>query len=131
MMKKLLVLTVLVCSVAFAGCSKDGEIDSFISEFESVTKELTTKIEAGDIDGAKKAFDAKKSSLKSSWDSIKGARGFQVTEASQKKLMDSVTKNMQALGSATTSGIMKVGGDKTKVDQLKSLLDEYKDVFKM
>lgn len=126
-MKKVLVLTVLVFCVAFAGCSKDAEIDSFITEFESITKDMTTKIESGDVAGAKKAFDAKKDSLKASWDEIKGARGFQVSEESKKKLMDSVTKSMTALQSAVIKGSMKGSSG----EEMKSLLKEYQEVFKM
>ncbi len=126
-MKKLILLTVLTFCVAFAGCSKDGEIDSFIADFEGVTKDMTAKIEAGDVDGAKKAFAAKKDSLKASWDGIKGARGFQVSEESKKKLMESVTKNISALSGAVMKGAMKGGN----ANDMKALLQEYQDVFKM
>lgn len=85
-MKKLILFTTLTVCVAFAGCSKDAKINSFITEFENVTKEMTAKIESGDVSGAKKAFDAKKDSLKASWDGIKGARGFQVSEDAKKNL---------------------------------------------
>lgn len=130
-MKKLIVFTVLVCCVALAGCSKDGEIDSFIAEFERVTQEMTAKIETGDIDGAKKSFEDNRASLKSSWDDIKGARGFQVTEESKKKLMESVTKNMSELSKATFRGASKLGGDREKAEELKTLLNDYKNIFQM
>ena len=130
-MKKLILLTALTFCVALAGCSKDGEIDSFIAEFERVTQEMTTKIEAGDIDGAKKSFEDNKASLQSSWDDIKSARGFQVTEESKNKLMQSVTKNMSELSKATFRGAAKLGGDKEKTEELKSLLEDYRNVFEM
>lgn len=127
-MKKVLVLTVLVFCVAFAGCSKDGEINAFITEFESVTQQMTKDFEAGNVDAAQKTFDSKKESLKASWDSIKGARGFQVSEESQKKLMDSVQKNISAL---TTASIKTAIGDADKAAKTKKLLEEYKNIFQM
>ncbi len=130
-MKKLLVLTVLVCCVAFAGCSKDGEISSFITEFETVTTDITKKLEEGDIDGAKKTFDDKKSSLQTSWDAIKGARGFQVSEESKTKLTESVTKNVTALGIAAGKAKIKSVNDKAKSQKVDDLLNEYKKIFEM
>lgn len=130
-MKKLILFTLLALSVALAGCSKDGDVDSFIAEFESVTQEMTKNIESGDIDAARKTFDDKKASLQSSWDDIKGARGFQVTEESKTKLMESVTKNMTELTRATFKGASKLGGDQKKAEELKTLLEDYKNVFQM
>ncbi|NNF00929.1 MAG: hypothetical protein HKN25_18075 [Pyrinomonadaceae bacterium] len=126
-MKKLLLPIALLSCLAFAGCSKDAEIESFITEFETVTQTMTSKIESGDAEGAKKVFDEKKESLKASWDGIKGARGFQVSEESKKKLMASVTKNVTALSGAVMKGAMKGGN----ANDMKSLLKEYQDIFKM
>ncbi len=127
-MKKVLVLTVLTFCIAFAGCSKDGEIDSFIAEFETVTQQMTKDMQAGDVDAAQKTFDDKKESLRSSWDSIKGARGFQVSEESQKKLMESVTKSITELSTASIKTSM---GDPDKAEKTKKLLEEYKNIFQM
>ena len=130
-MKKLILLTALTFCVALAGCSKDGDIDSFIAEFERVTQEMTSKIETGDIDGAKKSFDENKVSLQSSWDEIKNARGFQVTEESKKKLTESINKQMGELTKATFRGASKLGGDKEKAEELKTLLNDYRNIFQM
>lgn len=127
-MKKVLILTVLTFCIAFAGCSKDGEIDAFIAEFETVTQAITKDMKAGDVDAAQKTFDSKKESLKASWDSIKGARGFQVSEESQKKLMDSVAKNMTELTTASIKA--SIGGD-GNAEKTKKLLEEYKNIFQM
>lgn len=131
-MKKLTFLAILLClTAALSGCSKDAAIESFIAEFDSVTMKMTEKIEAGDVDGARKAFDESKASLESSWSDIKGARGFQVSEEMQKKLTESVSKNMAALTGSVFKGTMKMGGDQAKADALKALLEEYKNVFTM
>ena len=128
-MKKLLIFTVLLCCAAFAGCSKDAEINSFMTEFESVTADITAKLEAGNIDAARKTFDEKKGSLQDKWDSIKGARGFQVSEEMQEKLTESVTKNVTALGMAAGKAKLKTISDKDKSTEIDDLLKEYKDIF--
>mgnify|MGYP006332878109 CR=1 FL=1 len=67
------------------GCSKDGEINAFVADFDATTKQMVEKINAGDVDGARTAFDAKKESLKTQWVSIKTSRGFQVSAELRKK----------------------------------------------
>jgi hypothetical protein len=103
----------------------------FWTEWETVTNEMVAKINAGDIDGAKTAFDGKKESLKTKWDGIKGARGFQVSAETQKKMQESATKNTTALTSAMITNSMKLAADKAKADKLKALVTEYGEIFKM
>lgn len=130
-MKKFTLFLLAVFALGLTGCSKDAEINSFLTEWDSVTNEMVTKIEAGDIAGAQTAFDGKKQSLKSSWDGIKTARGMQVSEDTKKKLDASVQKNMTNLMSSMQKGAMKIGADRTKADQLQALIKEYGEIFKM
>lgn len=58
-----LFLAVTLC-LAVAGCSKDAEIDSSLSQLDTLTRELVKMISAGDIDGAKALCDSKKGMLK-------------------------------------------------------------------
>ncbi len=121
----------LAFCLVMAGCSKDGEINAFITEWDSVTNDMVQKINTGDIDGAKTAFDAKKEDLKSKWDGVKNARGFQVGADTQKKLEESTKKNMTALTTSMTTNMMKIATDKAKVDKLQALIKEYGEIFKM
>ena len=130
-MKKLSILLIAVFALGLAGCSKDAEINSFLTEWETVTNDMVAKIEAGDVDGAKTAFDGKKDSLKTSWDSVKTARGFQVSEDTKKKMEEGAKKNMSNLMGAVMKGTMKMGGDKAKSDKLQALMKEYGEIFKM
>ncbi len=130
-MKQITLFLVLAFCLTLIGCSKDGDINAFITEWDSVTAEMVQKINAGDIDGAKTAFDGKKESLKSKWAGIKDARGFQVGADSKKKLEESMTKNMSALSSAMITNSMKLATDKAKMDKLKALITEYGEIFKM
>lgn len=131
MMKKLTVFLLAIFALSLVGCSKDAQINSFLTELETVTNDMSAKIEAGDVDGAKVAFDAKKDSLKKNWDDVKTARGFQVSEETTKKMEVSMTKNASTLSSATMKGVMKMGGDKAKADKLSALMKEYGEIFQM
>ena len=72
-MKKFTLFLIVVFALGLTGCSKDAEINSFLTEWENVTNEMVAKIEAGDVAGAKTVFDGKKQSLKSSWEGVKTA----------------------------------------------------------
>lgn len=130
MAKKLTVFLLAVFALGLVGCSKDAQIKSFLTEWENVTKDMSAKIEAGDIDGAKAAFDAKKDSLKKNLEEIKNSKG-RTSEETKKKMEESAKKNKSNLLSATMKGIMKISGDKAKSDKLQALMEEYSDIFKM
>jgi hypothetical protein len=128
-MKRITLFLVLTFCLALIGCSKDAEIATFMTEWEGVTNDMVKKIDAGDVDGAKAAFDGKKDALKAKWADVKTARGFQVSADTQKKMTDGATKNMGALTASMTKNVMKLAGDKTKMDKLQALIKEYGDIF--
>jgi hypothetical protein len=128
-MKKITIFLVLAMCFAMIGCSKDAEINAFLTEWEGVTNDMVKKIDEGDVDGAKTVFDAKKDSLKAKVASIKDARGFQVSEATKKNFEDAVTKNTSTLTGAMTRNAMKLATDKTKMDKLQALMKEYGEIF--
>lgn len=129
-MKKFTLFLIVVFALGLTGCSKDAEINSFLTEWDNVTNEMVAKIEAGDVAGAKTAFDGKKESLKKGWDGIKTARGMQVSEDTKKKMDASMQKNMSNLMNSMQKGAMKIGADRAKADQLQVLMKEYGDIFK-
>jgi hypothetical protein len=132
-MKKIASLLIFACFMALTGCSKDAEINAFITEFDSVTQEIVSKIDAdpsaAGVDAAQKAFDAKKASLKAKWDGIKGAVGFQVSADTTKKLKESVDKNMKSLMDVSTKNMMKLAMDKDASTKFKALLTDYQSTF--
>lgn len=130
-MKKITVFLLAIFALGLVGCSKDAQINSFLTEWETVTNDVSAKIEAGDVDGAKTAFDAKKGSLKKNWDEIKNIRDFQVSEETKKKMEASVKKNTDTLVNATMKGTMKMGGDPAESEKLQALMKEYGEIFQM
>ncbi len=65
-----------------------------------MVEKINTNPTSAGIDEAQKVFETKKSALKAKFDSFKNARKMQVSEAMQKKLVDSAEKNGKSLGSA-------------------------------
>jgi hypothetical protein len=132
----LLGLVMTLCfTLIGCGFNKDAEIKVFITEFDSVTKEVVQKIEANPsaagIDEAQKAFDAKKASLREKFDGFKNATNLQVSADTKKALEESVKKNMGDLTSAMTKNMMKIATDKGASDKLKKLMEDYGNTFKM
>lgn len=132
-MKKVTLLIVFSLCLALTGCSKDGDIDAFITEFESITKDMITKIDAdptaAGLDEAQKSFDNKKASLKAKWDSIKGAVGFQVSADTKKKLEDSVKKNMKDLMDVSMKHAATIASDGEAAAKFTKLLKDYQATF--
>ena len=130
MRKLILFIVVATCAVAI-GCSRDAAVKSFLNEFESVTKEMTKKIDAGDIEGAKTVFDQNKESLKRGFDSFKNAREIQVSADTRKELEKSVMDNVKALSNAAQKAAISPGGDLSKTKAIQSLLKDFVGLFQM
>lgn len=127
-MKKLTLILIAVFCLALAGCSKDAEVSEFMNEFETTTNDVSAKLEAGNVDEAQKAFDAKKASLKTKWDGIKSARGIQVSQETQKKMEEGTKKNMTTLSNASIKAVQAKPSDSAKVQ---NLVKEFTGIFQM
>ncbi len=130
-MKKISVLLILAFCLSMAGCSKDAEVNAFMTELDTVTNDVVQKINSGDVDGAKTAFDGKKEGLKAKWNAFKNAREMQVSKDVMKKMQESLQKNVTALTTAVATGSIKFATDKAKGEKLQSISKEYMDLFKM
>lgn len=134
-MKKLTFLFIAVLCLGLSACNKDAEIDAFLVEFESTTDEVVKKIDdnptAAGVDDAQKAFSAKKPALQEKFDAIKNARGFQVSEAKQKEMVDRVTKSAMKFSEVQQKHMMKLAMDKDASTKFQSLLKDYSETFKM
>lgn len=132
-MKKVSLFLIAVFALGLTGCSKDAEINAFIAEFEGVTKEIVSKIDASPneagVDAAQKAFDAKKASLKDKWNAIKDAVGFQVSADVKKKLEDSVKANTQSLVDMSVKHGMALATDDGAMPKFEKLMKDYQSTF--
>ena len=132
-MKTFAMLVVVAFCLGLTACSKDADINAFITEFDSTTKELISKIDANPtaagIDDAQKAFDGKKASLKAKWDAIKDAVGFQVSADTKKKLEDTVKKNMDDLQKVATKHEETIASDPQVTQKFTKLITDFTSMF--
>jgi len=132
-MKNVALFLILVFCIGLTGCSKDAEANAFITEFDSTTKELISKIDADPsadgIDNAQKTYDGKKASLKAKWDAIKDAAEFQVSADTKKKLEDTVKKNMNDLVAVSSKHADTIGSDPQASQKFTKLMDDYGNMF--
>jgi len=133
-MKRITLFLSLALCLFSIGCSKDAEVEAFITEFDAATTDMVAKLDANPtsagVDEAQKSFDAKKGNLKTKWDAVKDARGMQVSEATTKKLNDSMEKNMKSITDVAMKNAMKMAGSPGASDKFKKLMDDYGNTFK-
>lgn len=127
-------LVALFC-LSLVGCSKDAEINSFLTEWDAVTNEIVQKIDAdpssAGVEDAQKIWNEKKADLKAKWDKIKDARGFQVSKDMQKKMEESAQKNVSVLTAVMSKNMVKLARDKDAADKFKNLMEDYGTTFKL
>ena len=125
----------VVFCLGLTACSKDAEVNAFITENHAVIEDIVKKIDANPseagVDEAQKSFDAKKAGLKTKWDAIKDARGAQVSSDVQKKLNDSVAADMKMLQDIQTKHASKLAGDGDAMNKYVKLVQAYADIIKM
>jgi hypothetical protein len=133
--KTLAIGLIALSCLSLVGCSKDAEINSFLTEWDAVTNEIVQKIDAdpssAGVDDAQKTWDEKKADLKAKWDKIKDVRGFQVSKDTQKKMEESAQKNVSALTAVMSKNVVKMAKDKDAADKFRNLMEDYGNTFKM
>jgi hypothetical protein len=115
--------------------SMDAKVEAFIKEFEAVSKTMVEAIAnestTAGIDKAQKAFDAKKTSLRDLFNKFKNATGKEVTEATQKKLVDSITKNGRLLTDTFSRHAEDYADEPEAATKFQKLMKDYIDIFAM
>lgn len=128
-------LLLAVAALSLAGCNKDAEINSVMADIHTVTDELVKKVDAtptaAGVDEAQKHFDSKKADLKSKWDGIKGARGFQVGDETKKKMAESYVADMAAIKTLEIKHMSVGMRDAAFKTKLESLVKDWETTFKI
>lgn len=134
-MKKILLSFIFTLFLLLTACNNDQEILVFFDEWDNVVKIMLQKIEAGDVDGARLVFDSKKEILKSGWEKIPRSRSggsskIYMSSAVKKRYLESFSPNLNAITNTLITFENKFGKDKTKVEKLKNLNTEYREIFR-
>ena len=132
-MKKIALFMLIVFCLGLTGCSKDAEVNAFVTENRAIIDEIVKKVEADPsekgVDEAQKAFDAKKASLKEKWEAIKSARKAQVSADVQKKMETEVPADMKKLTDVQMKHVLKLGSGGN--EKFGKLLKDYQEIIKM
>ncbi|HLL72017.1 MAG TPA: hypothetical protein VK363_11320 [Pyrinomonadaceae bacterium] len=126
MSKRFACLLLLLVCLPLAACKKDAEINTTLSELDAFTTELVKKVESAPnpsagVDDAQKFFDSRKADLTTKMQSLKGMRGYQVSEETRQKLTMSMLSSAQRVAGLQIKYIgvsMRDPAFKGKLDKL-------------
>jgi len=90
--------TVMLLALVLAGCGRDKEVNTVMDDVDSFTTDLLQAVETAPdpeagVDAAQRLLGERGAQIKQRMASIKDVRGFQVNEATKKRLATSVTTN--------------------------------------
>ena len=137
MTKRLMTISLILTCITFIGCSKrDDEVNLVMKDLDSFTSEMVGKLSTAKdpktgLSEAQNYFDAKQADIKMRFDSIKEVRGFQLSEATQKHMQDSLTKNLTSVASLQITYMSQSLADKKFSAGLEKLIKEYQEIFKL
>jgi hypothetical protein len=119
---------------ALAGCKKDAQIESVLAELHTFTQEIVKRVEgapnpSAGVDDAQKFFDSGKADMQAKLETLKGVRNFQVSEATQKKMMEQMTEDVMSVSKLQIKyiGNMRDPAFKAKLDKL---IGDYQNMLK-
>jgi outer membrane murein-binding lipoprotein Lpp len=101
-MKKHTLTVVLLLSTLLFGCSKGADVDTFITEYNSFTAEVSKSVSMGDYTTAKATLDAKKDAMKTKCSTVKSA--IQSNVGDQKKLAEAALNGPLNLSKSIPAG---------------------------
>ena len=136
MLKRFTILALLLACLSFAGCKKDAQINSVVTELDTFTAELVKRVDSAPnpsagVDDAQKYLDSKKADLTAKMVELKGIRGYQVSEETTKKMTASMmddAKKVAGLQMKYIGTSMRDPAFKAKLDKLTK---DYTALFKI
>jgi len=118
-----------------AGCKKDAQVDSVLTELDTFTKEMVAKIDSAPnpsagVDAAQKFLDSRKADLQAKLGTLKGLRGYQVSDETKKKMMESMTQNVMSVGKLKIKYMTNAMRDPALNAKLDKLNTDYQALLK-
>ena len=136
MRTKLLALLICFSCLPLAGCKKDAEAKTILTDFDSFTNELVKRVDAASnpaagVDDAQKYFDSKKTEMTGKMDTLKGLRGYQVGEETKKMMESSLVEDAKKIASLQVKYMGTSMRDEAFKAKLDMLTRDYQSLFKM
>ncbi|MBA3243126.1 MAG: hypothetical protein H0T60_18050 [Acidobacteria bacterium] len=118
-----------------AGCKKDAQVDSVLTELDTFTKEMVAQIDSAPnpsagVDAAQKFLDSRKADLQAKLGTLKGLRGYQVSDETKKKMMESMTQNVMSVGKLKIKYMTNAMRDPALNAKLDKLNTDYQSLLK-
>lgn len=118
------------CLVLLAGCKKDAQVDSVLADLDSFTQELVKKVEgapnpSAGVDEAQKYLESRRADLRPKIESLSGLRGFQVSQETQKKMMERFTESIMTVNKLKIKYIGAAMRDPALNAKLNKLVADY------
>lgn len=128
-------LLALACCVMLAGCKQDAKVESVLTDLDTFTKEMIAKIDAAPnhsagVDAAQAFFDSRKADLQAKLGTLKGLRGFQVSDATKKKMEEHVTENFMSVAKLKIKYMNSAMRDPAFSAKLDKLNADYQSLLK-
>jgi len=128
-------LAALALAAALAGCKKDAQIESVLAELNSFTQEIVKRVEgapnpSAGVDDAQKFFDSRRADMQGKLETLKGVRNFQVSEATQKKMMEQMTEDVMSVSKLQIKYIGQSMRDPAFKAKLEKLVGDYQNMLK-
>jgi Tfp pilus assembly protein PilP len=136
MLKRFTILVLLLACLPLLGCKKDAEINSVVTELDSFTTELVKKVESAPnpsagVDDAQKYFDSKKADLTAKMATLKGIRGYQVSEDTKNKMTKSLVDDAKRVAGLQIKYVGASMRDPAFKAKLEKLTKDYLDLFRL
>lgn len=136
MLKRFTVVALLLACLALAGCKKDTQIDSVVTELDSFTTELVKKVESAPnpsagVDDAQRYFDSKKADLTAKMATLKGIRGYQVSAETKAKMTKSLVDDAKRVAGLQIKYIGTSMRDPAFRAKLEKLTKDYQALFSL
>ena len=128
-------LAALATAAALAGCKKDAQVESALAEFHAFTEEIVKRVEGGanpsaGVDDAQKYFDSRKAEILAKLESLKGVRGFQVSEQTKKKMTEQLADGYMSVTKLQLRYMMDSVRDPALKAKLDKLVQDYQGLIR-
>ena len=136
MLKRFTMLVLLLACLSLCGCKKDAEINSIVTDLDSFTTELVKKVESAPnqsagVDDAQKFFDSRKADLTAKMTTLKGIRGYQVSEDTKNKMTRSLVDDAKRVAGLQMKYVGASMRDPAFKAKLEKLTKDYLDLFRL
>ena len=136
-MHKKLAALLAACALAatLAGCKKDAQIESVLADLHTFSQEIVKRVESAPdpsagVDDAQKYFDSRKAEISEKLQSIKGVRGFQVSQETQKKMTEQLTEDVMSVSKLQIKYISQSMRDPAFKTKLTKLINDYQGLLR-